>query len=469
MGQQGFTSFRDLDARSAQQEQPAQAQGTGGGTAMDTAADVAIGVGKGAANTAIGLGQLFNRYVPGVSWLNEQVYGQPVNDAAFQSARQDFATPTNTAQKVGFGAEQIGEFFVPVGAAGKVAKAAEIAKSGVLTLAQGGSPTSAGVSAGITAVIPGARGVQRMSEGFREGAEKEMARALGATKEGMKVEASRLAPEMLERGVKGSRQAMLDHARERVAALGPQIGAEVGAAATAGTTINGLVVRGAIQESRDALMVKNATGTLVPIEGSQAVVDKLTRLDEFVESLGDDIPFDKAQRIKTVWDRLVSKAGLYGQKATATATDNASAWATREGATAFRDMLATGSPTLADLNREYAFWRGLRNVLSETQRRTQAQSGGLVSAGMGGAGAIVGGMTGDSATDHVQNAVLGGFAGKKLVQVIQSPAWRTTVTGPMKQKLAEALASGNAERVTTAIGRIVAAAPGQVMRPVPSH
>ena len=454
---QGFVNFKDLP--DAAKEQPKAAESS----LLEAAGDVVTGAGKGVANTVIGLGQLVNEYVPGVQRLNQAIYGQPVTRDTFGAARQEFATPTNTAQKVGFGAEQIGEFFLPVGAVGKIGKAAEVGKSGVLTLAQGGSPVSAGISAGITAAIPAAGGAARLSRGLKQGAEKEMARGLGATKEVMKDEAAALAPGMFTRGVKGSRQAMLDQAKSKLATIGPKIGAEIKAAANAGQTVSGLVIRGELQLAKDGLMVANAAGKNVPIAGAEAVLGKLDRLDKFVGTLGDDIPFDKAQKIKSVWDRIVSKSGLYNQKAGAAATDNASAWALREGAGSFRDLLASGSPTLADLNKEYAFWAGMRKVLRETERRTQAQSGGLVSAGMGGAGAVIGGFSGDSTSDRVQNAVIGGLAGRKLIQVIQSPAWRTTVTGPMKHKLAEALATGNGERITHAIGRIAAAAPSQAL------
>lgn len=430
----------------------------------DTGVDVAIGAAKGATNSAIGLGRLFNRYVPGVGKLNEAIYGEPVNDSTYGAAKKDFATPTNTAQKVGFTGEQIGEFFTPVGAAGRIGKAAEIGKSGLFTLAQSDSPLAAGVSAAITAAVPGAAGVRRASEALESGAEKTIAQALGATKEGMKATAADLAPGILTRGIRGSRAAMLKQARSQTAAIGKRIGAEISAAAGRGETVDGAAIRSAIQSAADSLTVADKDGASIPIEGTQAVIDKLNRLHAFVGKLGPDIPVDKAATIKTTWDRIVSKAGLYGAKATASATDNGNAWAIKEAADSFRDLLARGNPTLADLNQEYAFWKGLRTVLTETERRTQAQGGGLVSAGMGGAGAIVGGLSGDSASDRVQNAVIGGVAGRQFIKLIQSPAWRTTVTGPMKQALADALASGNAERVTQAMGRITAATPSLLSR-----
>ena len=419
-------------------------------------ADVAIGAAKGVGNTAVGLGEMVHM-IPGVSRAVDAMYGAPVSERGFAQARQAVA-PTNTAQRIGFGAEQIGEFFLPTGPAGKALQAG---KSGLLTLAQTGSPLTAGVSAGLTSVLPGAGAAQRASTSLREGAEKTMAQALGPTKEWAKDTARKVAPEMLKRGVGGSRAAMLEQASQQTRSVGAQIGAEIQAAAAAGQTISGNGVRGAIGQAAAGLHVADATGAAIPIAGTEAVVRRLAKLDAFVAKLGDDIPIDKAAKVKTTFDQIVSKAGLYGQKAGASATDSANAWAIREAAGAFRGLLAKANPTLDDLNAEYAFWKGLRTVLTETEKRTQAQSGGLVAAGMGGSGAVVGAMSGEGASDRVQNALIGGVAGRQLVRALQSPQWRTQVSAPMKEVLAKALASGRAEAVTAAVARITSAMPAQ--------
>lgn len=418
--------------------------------------NVGIGAVKGAANTAIGLGEMVHR-IPGVSSAVDALYGQPGSRETFEGARQAVA-PTNTSQRIGFGAEQIGEFFLPSGA---VARAAKAGVAGGLTFAQTGSPATAGVSSALTAVLPGAGAAQRASHSFQEGAEKTVAQALGPTKEAMKATARRLAPQMLQRGVGGSRRAILDQATERTAAVGQQIGAEIQAAAAAGARIDGTAIRGIIQHSKSGLMVEDAAGALIPIEGTQRVLRKLDKLDDFVAKLGPDIPIDRAAKIKTTYDRIVSKAGLYGQKAGASATDSADAWAVREATGAFRELIAKGSATIDDLNAEYAFWKGLKGVLTETVDRTQAQSGGLASAITGAAGMGAGIASGEGVNDKVQNAVLGGLAGRQLVRAMQSPQWRTQVSGPMKEVLAKALASGRAEPVVAAVARITSALPAQ--------
>lgn len=419
--------------------------------------DVAEGVTAGAKRTIYGGGDLIRR---GLGM--ERIIDKP-------EVQQAMTPPPSTAGRIGYMGEQVGEFFLPVPTPAKYAKAADVVKSGVLTLAQTGSPTTAGVSAGLTAAIPGAQALRRAGGALQESAEKSVVQALGPTKEAMKDTAAELAPEMLRRGVRGSRPAMLEQARGQVREIGKKIEAEIAAAAEAGQTVNAQAIRAAIGRARSGLTVARADGTPIVIEGAQPVVARLDRLDQFVSSLGNEITFDRAAKIKTVWDRIVSKAGLYGPKAASSATDSGNAWAIREAATAFRQLLAKGSPTLDDLNKEYRFWKGLKTVLTETERRTQSHGSGLVAGMSGSAGAAAGFATGEGTGDRFEKALMGGLAGRHLVKLLQSPSWRTQVSAPMKHKLAEALASGNEGRVLDATKKILASLPAQVARPTPAY
>lgn len=435
-------------------------------SATDVAKDVAIGAAKGIGNTVFGLGKMVRDYTP-IGYVSDAIL-----PGAFDQ-RPPEITPSNTAQRVGFVGEQVGEFFLPtgaigkVGAAGKAAKsAAEVAKAAALTKAQTGDTGSAIASGAITAAIPGIGAARKFAGRLREGAEKTTAQALGATKEIHKATAAKIAPQMLERGVGGSRRQMLEQAEAALAKTGPQIAAAEQAAVAAGKTIPAAVVRGELQFAREGLMVPNASGVMVAVPGSERVIQRLQRMEDFVAALGDDIPFDKANAVKRAWDKIVAKGGLYGPKATATAADNADAWATREGASAFRRLLNDASPDLAKLNQEYAFWKGLKNVVSATVDRTQAQSGGLVSSIGGVTGAASGFASGDSMTDSLQKAALGGIAGRQLIKLLQSPTWRTKVSAPLKYKLANALASGKADELQKTARHILESLPAQ-MRPIP--
>lgn len=438
---------------------------------------VVTGVGKGLANTAIGLGELAHKF-PGVSNVVDAIYGGPQGDT-YEKARQVVA-PKTGAEKAGYYGEQIGEFFFPVGDAakiGKLAKAAEVGKSALLGTAQSGSAAQGGISGGLTAVLPGGGAANRIASKLEASAEQNVARALGPTKEWAKAEAAKLAPQMLERGVGGSRPQLLARASAETERLGKAIGAEVEAAAQAGQTVSGAKFADAIAQARDTLMMTkgNASGAeskldgmmrglgpdRAPIPGTESVVKRLDKLDDFVRGLGPDIPIDKAQKLKMTWDRIVSKAGLYSQKTGASATDAAAAWATREGAGAMRTLIAKGNPTIDNLNREYAFWRGLRDVLKETEKRTQAQSSGLTASIFGAVGAGAGFASGDSFTDRLEKGALAGMAGRNALKLLQSPAWQTQVSAPLKMRLADALTSGSSHQIASVVRTIAQALPAQ--------
>ena len=206
-----------------------------------------------------------------------------------------------------------------------------------------------------------------------------------------------------------------------------RIGAAYEAAAASGQAVNGLAIRGELQFAKEGLMVKDAAGKLAVVPGTEAAINQLNKLEDFVTKLGDDIPVDKAWAVKQMWDGIAAKAGLFGPKTMSTATDNAEAWAMREGASAFRNLLDE-VPDVAGLNKEFKFWAGLRDVLKATEQRTQGHGPGLIASGTGGAGAVASAVSGGGVT----GAVLTGWAAKTLAQLTQSAAWRTSVSAPMK-------------------------------------
>lgn len=437
---------------------PAREATTGEAVGGKTGAIIDAGIGaiKGVGNTVFGLGKFVRDYTP-IGRISDAIL-----PGAFDQ-RPEEITPQNTAQRVGFTGEQVGEFLLPISKVSKLGRVGDVARSVVQTMVQSGSPLDAGVSGVVTAATPViGKMVGKAASALKSSAEKSAAQALGATKEWAKAEAADVAPEMIRRGVKGSREAMLERAKAEAKTIGLAIDDVIQDAAERGTIVDGKVARQSIQAAQKALMTPTSNGKMIPIEGTQAALKKLQRLDRFVEQLGPAIPIEQAHRVRMAWDKIVSKAGLYGPKATASATDNADAWAIREAATSFRKLLADASPDLAMLNKEYAFWGGLRNVLKETQKRTQSQGGGLVSGVTGATGAAAGFASGDSMSDSLEKALVGGVVGRQVVRLIQSPWFRTSVSAPLKDRLAEALASQNAGRIMAALSKITAAVPAQV-------
>jgi hypothetical protein len=95
---------------------------------IDTPLDVSKGILKGGASTVLGASQLISRGTEAIG------LSKPVRPEVWDVARRDFATPEGTAQKIGFGAEQIAEFMIPFGGQ---AKAAAMAPKGVTLAARG--------------------------------------------------------------------------------------------------------------------------------------------------------------------------------------------------------------------------------------------------------------------------------------------------------------------------------------------
>jgi hypothetical protein len=137
---------------------------------LDTAKDLAKGVGEGVVNTISGADDWATKHLPAFMTTPIGQKPSPENSARATQYAKDLATPTNTAQKIGKGVEQAAEFFIPgaaeerlLGKAPALARAGGAAlSSGVVNKVQGGDfKTGAAVGAagsligaGLKAVAP---------------------------------------------------------------------------------------------------------------------------------------------------------------------------------------------------------------------------------------------------------------------------------------------------------------------------
>ena len=118
---------------------------------LNTGKDLAVGAVKGVGSTVKGIDELLGRLIP----IND-----PRFDSTMQTATQQ-TTPSNTAQSVGKGVEQVAEFLAPIGAGEKVASAvgagpkvariiAGAVNPGIVAAAQsGGDPSTIGGTAAL--------------------------------------------------------------------------------------------------------------------------------------------------------------------------------------------------------------------------------------------------------------------------------------------------------------------------------
>lgn len=179
---QAIASGSDIPANAAQPDANASTasefMNTPSGKYLQWNADAVTGAAKGAGHTAFELGNLASDAIQKIPLVGDD-YKQiaPNADQAFASS-PSILQPTNTAQKIGYGGEQIAEFFIPGMAEGGVLApvAQRLAKMGLLgdlvkgaatgggvTAAQGGNPI-VGAAGGAGGTLVGA-GLQKLGSG----------------------------------------------------------------------------------------------------------------------------------------------------------------------------------------------------------------------------------------------------------------------------------------------------------------
>ena len=448
--------------------------------------DFGVGAGKGVLRSAVGAGRLMEALTP----IERLTGGIPEN--AESTLGLD---ATNTAQKVGMGAEQIAEFFTPVGGVGKVKIAAEAAKSALLTAVQTGSPTQSAASAGISLALPAVGAAARHAAPIlREGATKRVVQALGPTHERYKAMAERLAPEILKRGLGGSRASLQQKAIDTLETVGEQLDTALTTHAAEPVAVRSIV--DTLETAKDAfrttknmgfqeavdkgyilmkgsgvslkagtvLLPNNTVDVAVAIE--PRALNQLSKIQKLIEDVGPVATVEQMVGIRRAWDKVVSQAGGYAHRAGGAIgvplADQSEAFAKREGAGAIRRLLADDFPDMAAINKEYSFWKGLDDVLTQTMKRTQPQGKGLGRLAAEGAGQVVGGVVGSQAgpVGAVGGAILVGKLAEAVKAVFTSPRWRL-MDAKLRNSLADALSTGEPGRIRIALARIATALPAQ--------
>lgn len=448
----------------------------------EVAGDVLTGAAKGLGSTVTGLGALVHK-IPGVSRGVDALYGKPgLSKSAFAAAAEDLE-PTNTAQKVGKFAEQAAEVLIPgraIATAGKGLSltrrmALEGAANAGMASAQGGDPLVAGA---IGAVLPGAGAiVGHLAPKLEAQAAKQVVEALGPTKERYKAMAERLTPEILKRGLRGSREQVQEQAAGAAETAGDAIDKAI--QAFGGRTVDTGNVVDALESAKNAFRTSTrqhiskvpATAQVVSVgPGGVAVVaheyepraiQQLSGLQAILRDMGPDVRADQLISIRRAWDKVVDQAGGFAHRAGGAIgvplADQSEAAAKRAATSAIREQLNATVPELSALNKEYSFWKSLDDVLSQTLKRTAPQKPGILGTAAEAAGNVVGGAAG--LTHGPAGAVGGAYAlGKvaKMAQMtFQSPRWKLA-SAQAKDALAEAIAGNDLSGIVNALGRITA-------------
>jgi len=125
--------YKRLRRSGLTQQQISEQQGATGITG------VGVGAGKGIGSTAFGLGQIGTRI--GRALLPKAL--EPQQPTIYEKPKPSFLEPRGTAEKVGFGAEQIAEFLVPSSKIAKLERGAGLAKRSIIESGTFGGVTAA--------------------------------------------------------------------------------------------------------------------------------------------------------------------------------------------------------------------------------------------------------------------------------------------------------------------------------------
>lgn len=342
-----------------------------------------------------------------------------------------------------------------------------------------------GVLAPMAAARPVAAAAQRAARPLQQTAQRQVVQALGPTKERFKAIAERRAPEVLRRGLGGSRESLQAQAATRARAAGQQIDELL--TREGGRTLNPQAVIDALEQAKAEFQdvrrvsfaeaaksgLRRSPGARVvngmveiPVVFEPRAVAQLTDLQRILRELGPEARVDQIVGVRRAWDKVVSQAGGFQHRRAGgigqPLADTSEAAAKRTATTAIRKLLDDEMPDLAAINKEFAFWKDLDDVLRQTIQRTQAQGPGLLGRVREGAGQVAGAVVGGAAGGPLgagAGAIITGQLAKAAHAAFTSPRWRL-VSARTKAQLAEALASGNPERISSALGRVSAVTGG---------
>ncbi len=456
---------------------------------LDTVGNGVIGILKGAGHTAETLGKLVHK-IPGVSSAVDAVAGTPgLSSNAFAEADKAL-TPTNTAQRVGYSAEQGAEFLVPAGAAEKgaatiaravprftnaprlirvAAKAAprmatEAAAAGGVSAAQGADPTAPAIVAGVTHGASALAG--EAVPALRAAAEKQVQQFQGPTKERFKAMAERLTPGILQRGLRGSREAVLAQATDAAEQAGQNIDTAIQQFGTRQVGVQPIV--DALEKAKDAFRtVRPGNGLVVELE--PRALRQLDSLQGIVKDLGPDASVEQLIGVRRAWDKVVDQAGGFSHRGPGgigmPLKDTTEAAAKLEATTAIRKLLDQKVPELSALNKEFSFWKGLQDVLTQTTQRVQPQKAGVGQLMAEATGQVVGGTVGSGGGPGaaVGSAFALGKVAKMAQAVFSSPRWQLA-SAQTKDALAQAIQNNRVSDITAILGRLSAGATAQAER-----
>jgi hypothetical protein len=405
-------------------------------------------------------------------------------------------TPTTPSQEAGFGAEQVGEFFLPIPGAAEldVARLAtksrflkalygasrEFLRGSVIGTAQTGD-VKKGLEAGAVATPFGAvaEGTRAFAKPLRESAEKTYARVLSPTTKPTKFLTQKILSDeggvgrsLLDRRIMAfTERGMEKKLATRLAKATTDLEAEY-AKLGPKAKVNVLPILDDIQEYAERksvipidpaqqIHVGKATvagkpgnvGSPELYESAQQV--QMSILNELAPKM-ETASLDSVTALRRIYDLPLAKKAFFSGNIPSSVRDQME----KAGADAMRRAIASEHPSIAQVNAEYSFWKSAKDVMGAAIQRKTGQEGLLKRVMPRMTGAAVGGLVGyrqGGVTRGVEDALLVGAGYTVFEHILQSPAWRT-VSAVGKNEVARMLAAGRGEAATTLAARLAARA-----------
>lgn len=283
-----------------------------------------------------------------------------------------------------------------------------------------------------------------LSDAARASAEKSWQKVLNpTTKVNKALVEDKVAPGLIDRHVKAnSLEGLQEQAQGHIDNYGQQIDDYFDEQAAKGASMDPTAIIQKLSEAKDEAMVDG-------VSLNESYTNKLDALKEQIQTIADKnggkVPLEKLRKIRAVNDQTVaqSKGGF------ALSPDaNSQISAVKTYTDAIRGAFAKSHPQLADLNKEFSFWKNVDLVTDATITRRVGQRQSLMKKYAQQAGGVVGGATG-AAVAGVHGAAIGSEAGYlaagKLADITSSSAWNSRVAIPVKMVVSRLAKSGRVD------------------------
>lgn len=324
---------------------------------------------------------------------------------------------------------------------------------------------AAGIAGGTLGAKVAPRMLSKLGGALQESAQTNYGRALGPTTQENKLLTQRqVAPGLIDRGVTAlTRKGLQNKIAAAVDDWGQQVGDAIDNLPPNASLPLGSVAKAVDAAGQKQFMIDSPNGPVMSSPDNAAGLAHLDQLKNVIsagatqDANGNTVVDSRYLRqLRQAWDEQVSKGKGF---TTNDLINNAKLAAYRTASNAIREQFAQAYPDIAEINKQYSFWKNAQKVIDATVTRTQSQSKPLgrqlARTAMAGVGLTTGGPV---------HALAGYAEADALMGAIQSTGWRTA-SAVMKDRLADALLSGNQKALSSAAAAIVSAGGLDVLRP----